>query len=187
MLIIGLGNPNNEYGGTRHNVGSRIVAAFAKCMSVSFDKQEKLLAEVSKQGENVLALPSTYMNNSGQAARALMDWYKLEPKQVVAIHDDLDVPLGEIRIKFGGSAAGHNGVDSVAHHFSTADFWRIRVGIGPEDEDLKAFRANDTSSFVLSKFNSDELPVVEQVENMVCSRLNEWVIEPKETNWRIHE
>ena len=184
MLIIGLGNPEGEYGGTRHNVGSRFVRTFVKQLGISLAEQSKLLAEVGKSGETTFAAPQTYMNNSGQAARAVMDWYKLAASDVVVIHDDLDVPLGEVRVKFGGGAAGHNGVDSVAHHLSTPDFWRIRVGIGPEDEALKTFRTTDTSGFVLSKFDETERKLVEQVENMVCSRIPDWLIDPQETNWR---
>lgn len=174
MLIVGLGNPGKEYEHTRHNIGADIVVAYAEASGVVLGEKSDLLTKVTKVGGEILAIPTTFMNNSGQAVAGIANYYNIEPNQIIAIHDDLDVPLGEVRLKLGGGTAGHNGVASVAHHLHTPDFWRVRVGIGPADESLTAFRANDTSGFVLAPFAPSEQPVVTKVVNMVCSHLSDW-------------
>jgi len=187
MLIVGLGNPGKEYEATRHNIGAMVLDAYAKQSDIPLSDDHKMLASVGSRQGLTLAIPSTFMNNSGQAVAAIANYYKQSPDQVIVIHDDLDVPLGEVRMKLGGGTAGHNGVASVAHHLSTPDFWRIRLGIGPVHEDLTTFRTNDTSGFVLAPFHADEQPVVEQVINMVCSHLSDWSADPKPLLIRIEE
>ena len=176
-LLVGLGNPGQEYEATRHNVGAMVVEALAARLSITLDRTDKVLADIGRAGDRILAKPTTFMNNSGQAAAALVGWFKLEPTDLVVLHDDLDVPLGEVQIKSGGGTAGHNGVASVAYHLNTPDFWRVRIGIGPSAPELIAKRSADTSGFVLAPFHPDERPVVDQVIDMVCSHLessNPW-------------
>ena len=176
-LLLGLGNPGKDYEATRHNVGAMVVAALAARLSVTLDRTDKVLADIGRAGDLILAKPTTFMNNSGQSASALLSWFKLEPVDLVVIHDDLDVPLGEVQIKFGGGTAGHNGVASVAYHLATPDFWRVRIGIGPQQPELISKRVADTSGFVLAPFHPDKRPVVDQVINLVCSHiesLNLW-------------
>ncbi len=168
-LILGLGNPGEQYAKTRHNVGAMVLDALVGRLDLQMAVQSTLHAVVIKHGELVLAKPTTFMNNSGQAARAVQDWYKLNPADNLVVHDDLDVPLGEVRIRLGGGTAGHNGVASVAYHLGTPDFWRVRIGIGPSLESLQLHRTNDTAGFVLSAFHPDELPIANQVIDMVCS------------------
>ncbi len=170
-LIVGLGNPGEQYANTRHNVGATLVGKLARRQSLSLNRTDRVFADVGKHGDEILAIPTTFMNNSGQAVAALLNWFKLVPVDLAVVHDDLDVPLGEVRIRFGGGTAGHNGVASVAYHLETPEFWRVRVGIGPHEPELIANRTADTSGFVLAPFHSTERPLVDQVIPLVCSHL----------------
>ena len=112
----------------------------------------------------VLAKPQTYMNNSGIAARALLDFYKLKPENLIVIHDDKDIPLGETRVQTNRGPAGHNGVKSIIEHLGTQNFTRIRVGVAPADPT----KVKDAGNFVLGKFTAAEKKVLEKViENVV--------------------
>ncbi len=180
MLIIGLGNPGKEYEKTRHNVGAMVVEQFAEEHETSLHVDTKIYAQTGMIERQRFVVPTTFMNNSGQAVTAAMRFFDSTPNELVVIHDDLDVPLGEVRMKFGGGTAGHNGVASVAHHLNTPEFWRIRIGIGPIDDELVKFRANDTAGFVLAPFQADEEQVVQGVIDMVCSTLIDWINNPSE-------
>lgn len=176
-LIVGLGNPGEQYAKTRHNVGTMVVDSLAKRQAITLDRTDRVLADVGRHDEVILARPTTFMNNSGQAVAALLGWFKIDASNLMIIHDDLDLPLGEVQIKLGGGTAGHNGVASVAYHLGTPEFWRVRIGIGPQQPELIAKRTADTSGFVLSPFHPDERPIVDQVVDMVCSHLessNPW-------------
>jgi PTH1 family peptidyl-tRNA hydrolase len=132
-LVVGLGNPGERYARTRHNAGAMVVdelleRADAKLKS---HKSGNLIAEVTLAGERVvLARPTTYMNESGRPVRELARWYKIPPESIIVVHDEIDVPFGEIRVKVGGGTAGHNGLSSIVNHLSTKDFTRVRVGVG---------------------------------------------------------
>ena len=171
-LIVGLGNPGKEYEHTRHNVGFLVIEALAGDEKISLNK--KLNAEVVKttldKKRIILARPLTFMNNSGEAVQALLHFYKLLPSNLIVVHDDKDIPLGETRIQSGRGAAGHNGVQSIFDHLGTKDFVRIRVGVAPLSQPI-----GDTAHFVLSNFTAEEQKilrvtihnVVEEIKQMV--------------------
>lgn len=132
-LIVGLGNPGNEYAKTRHNVGFMLVDALADHLNITLwkDKFNAKIAEGRIGTEKILLVkPQTYMNNSGEAVGPLMRWYKLEPKDIIVAHDDMDIPAGTVRIRKKGSSGGHNGIKSLIAHLGSENFARIRLGIG---------------------------------------------------------
>ncbi|MBI5798474.1 MAG: aminoacyl-tRNA hydrolase, partial [Candidatus Yonathbacteria bacterium] len=124
-LIIGLGNPGEEYIGTRHNVGREVVRGLSKDWKV----EKKLFAEIAKHNDIIFALPTTYMNESGQPVQLLVTRYALRVTDLVIIHDDIDLPLGTIRISKNASAGGHNGVQSIIDALGTKEFTRLRIGV----------------------------------------------------------
>ena len=132
-LIVGLGNPGRSYERTRHNAGARAVEALATRLGTrpGRSKFRALLAETAVDGVPVkLALPTTYMNDSGQAVQALARFYKIGPDHLIVVQDELDLPLGQLRLKKGGGTAGHHGLDSIAELLATRDFYRVRIGVG---------------------------------------------------------
>ena len=131
-LIVGLKNPGGEYAKTRHNAGAWWVDAIASKNHLKFKKHNKALAEIAMPAENnlILAQPSTYMNQSGMAVKALADYYKLDPAQILIVHDELDLPVGKLKLKTGGGHGGHNGLKDIIAHLHSNDFHRLRIGIG---------------------------------------------------------
>ncbi len=152
-LIIGLGNPGKEYADTRHNLGFRVVDELARRYGLSFGKKERkaVVATGVILGKKViLAKPQTYMNLSGEAVRSLVDFYKVELPRILVISDDLDIPLGTIRMRKAGGAGGQGGMKNVIQHLGTQEFNRVRLGIGrppgkmaPKDYVLQAFKGDD--------------------------------------------
>lgn len=155
-LLVGLGNPEEKYQNTRHNLGFMVVDKLADGASWSLEKKFK--AEICKLDNLILVKPQTYMNNSGEATKALASFYKIPPAEIVVIHDDLDLPLGKIKIRVGGSAGGHHGVESVINHLKDDKFIRVRLGIG----NLSSQRSErdtqhvDIEHFVLESFLPSE-------------------------------
>ena len=133
-LIVGLGNVGAEYERTRHNAGFWLVDAIARKAGAHFSEERKFHGEVARirshDGELWLLKPSTYMNRSGQAVVALALYFKILPTQILVAHDELDLPPGAVKLKRGGGHAGHNGLRDIQAKLSTADFWRLRLGIG---------------------------------------------------------
>ena len=166
QLVVGLGNPGSKYAGTRHNVGFMALERLAEHQSSCFRNQSKLhglLAEVGQGSQRLrLLMPQTYMNDSGRAIRAALDWFSLAPEQVLVLVDDMDLPLGRLRLRRGGSAGGHNGLRSTISHLGTQDFPRLRIGIGAPAED-PAERKARTIGHVLGRFSAAEQPVLDQV------------------------
>ena len=161
-MVVGLGNPGEEYRDTRHNFGFLAIEELARSMAVAFCRLSSLEAEVGvgELSSYALALvkPFTYMNLSGRAVEALAKFYRLrEPSQIIVIHDDLDIPLGKIKIKSGGGAGGHKGVHSIIQSLGTEGFLRIRLGIGLEE------RLLDVVGYVLAPFAAEEREVVQRV------------------------
>jgi len=164
-LIIGLGNPGREYKDTRHNIGFMVIDKIEKELAhgvpPSWQMDEKKNVLTVKIGDVMLAKPQTFMNKSGFAVKALMDYYKLTPADVWIIHDDMDLPLGKIKIRAKGSSAGHNGVQSIIDQLKTDAFVRFRLGIGKELDptgqgDDKPMRHRNVISYVLSRFRESE-------------------------------
>lgn len=132
-IIVGLGNPGNEYAKTRHNVGFMLIDSLAEHLNITLwkDKFNAQIAEGRIGAEKILLVkPQTYMNNSGEAVGPLMRWYKLEPEDIIVAHDDMDIPAGTIRIRKKGSSGGHNGIKSLISHIGSENFARVRLGIG---------------------------------------------------------
>ena len=162
-LIIGLGNPGRKYQETRHNIGFQVVDEFLKENNFPrFKFAKKFNAEISEGilgGEKILlANPQTFMNLSGKSAKPLIDFYKITPPGRVAIHDDIDILLGEIRIAKNRGAAGHKGIESIIKESKNKNFIRFRIGICP-----KSGKPKNIEWFVLQKFNKDEEKIVKEV------------------------
>lgn len=155
-LVIGLGNPGKEYGETRHNTGFRFVDMLRERWTFpEFSPEKKFSAEISagvRGGEKTLLVkPTTFMNRSGDAVSALVNFFKLAPGDITVVHDDLDLPLGTWKIATGSGAAGHNGVSDMIEKLGTKEFRRIRIGIGrPED-------GRDPADYVLDRLTPEEL------------------------------
>lgn len=152
-MIVGLGNPGNEYAGTRHNVGWMLVDALAEHLGINEwrSREKGMVAEGRIGSEKILLVkPLTYMNNSGECVGPLMRWYKLEPEDIMAAHDDMDIPIGTIRIRKKGSAGGHNGIKSLLSRIGSENFGRLRIGIGRPQPGWSVI------NHVLAKFNDQE-------------------------------
>ncbi len=141
-LIVGLGNPGSEYAKTRHNAGFWFCERLADELGVSLAYESRFHGVAGqargqeRTGNAWLLLPTTFMNHSGQAVSALARFYRIAPAEVLVVHDELDLPPGGLRLKFGGGSGGHNGLKDITAHLGTQDYWRLRVGIGhPGDRD----------------------------------------------------
>ncbi len=164
-LIVGLGNPGKEYDQTRHNIGFAVIDELSSRFQIPLNqsKFKGLYGIGFYQGEKVLLLkPLTYMNLSGESIRAVMDYYQIGLEDLLIIYDDLDLPVGKIRLRQKGSPGGHNGIKSTAAHLGTQQFNRIRIGI---DRPEPGWNVPD---YVLGRFREDEkLPVQEAVKKSV--------------------
>jgi len=163
FIIIGLGNPGKKYSHTWHNIGFQALSDFQKKNNFSaFRLSKKFQAEISENKiankKIILAKPQTFMNESGKAAKALMKFYKIKPENLWVIHDDVDIPLGKIRISKGRGSAGHKGAESIINEIKTKDFIRLRIGIQP-----KSGKPENTEKFVLQRFNKKENRVMEKI------------------------
>lgn len=159
-LIVGLGNPGKEYARTRHNVGWLALDELAKKLDFpAFKEDKKMGAEISAGKINttkvLLAKPQTFMNRSGEAVAAIAKFYKIKPADIWIIQDDLDMPLGKIRVRNTGSSGGHKGIESIIRHLKTGDFSRMKIGIKPpEGQSVPA------EAFVLQKFRKEEEKII---------------------------
>ncbi len=173
-LVVGLGNPGEKYENTRHNIGFTIVSNFKFQVSSFSDWKinKKFNAEISEGkigGEKIILLkPQTFMNNSGQAVVAAAHFYKIKPTDILIIHDDIDLPLGKMRVKKDGSSGGHRGVESIITALGTNNFPRLKVGVGPKERP-KNF---DAANFVLKKFGKSE----EKTLNLIIKKATEAVV-----------
>jgi PTH1 family peptidyl-tRNA hydrolase len=130
-LIVGLGNPGRDYEETRHNAGFWFCARLAQEWGVSLSFESRFHGILGRSARNVwLLLPQTFMNRSGQAVGALARFHRIEPAEILVVHDELDIPPGQLRLKFGGGMGGHNGLKDITSHLGTQDYWRLRIGIG---------------------------------------------------------
>jgi len=151
-LIVGLGNPGAEYFETRHNAGFWFCERLAQDLGVSLNHESRFHGFVGRSRDaNVwLLLPQTFMNRSGQSVLALAQFYRILPSEMLVVHDELDIPPGQLRLKFGGGLGGHNGLKDITSRLSTQDYWRLRIGIGhPGDK-------NEVANFVLNRPRREE-------------------------------
>jgi len=160
--MIGLGNVGGKYTFTRHNVGFMVVDKIALDNGVEFRENSKLKSLITKfykDGEEyMLVKPTTYMNLSGEAMRAVIDYYKIEPKDMIIVYDDLSLDLGRIRFRANGSDGGHNGIKSIIKHLGSKDFTRLKIGIGPQPP-------IPAEAFVLQNFDKADLDTLKEVLN----------------------
>lgn len=149
-LIIGLGNPGVKYANTRHNLGARVVETLkGELTQPAFRTAQTLRARVSR-GATILAIPTTFMNDSGRAVRAMVKKFSVPLDRLLVIHDDKDLAFGQLKLQNGRSAAGHNGVQSIMDTLGSQDFWRLRVGVGAPPPRIA------TDAYVLEAFSPDE-------------------------------
>lgn len=169
-LIIGLGNYGPEYEKTRHNYGFMVVDELARKNNFpDFKLSKEHNALVSNKGDTILAKPQTYMNNSGKAVKSIASYYKIEPKDILVIHDDADIQLGEIKEVDSRGSAGHNGVQSIIDEIKTNEFKRLRLGIDSEDP---SFKDKDLEEVVLKNFSKDEESIVEETIKKAVEIIN---------------
>lgn len=170
-LIVGLGNPGARYAHSRHNVGFLIVERFARAHSLDFARKRfnAQIAEGGVGGQRILlAKPQTFMNSSGEAVGKLFAFYKIAPHDLLVIYDDLDLPLGKMRMRSRGSSGGHHGMESIIAHIGTSDFPRLRVGIGRPNPDADI-------DHVLGSFDADERAVMDETFAGAVDAIDVWL------------
>lgn len=177
-LILGLGNPGERYRDTRHNAGFFVVEELARRRGVQLDRRE-CNAFVGGQGgqEALLALPQTYMNRSGWAARCLVETHGLDPSSVLVVYDEVALPLGKLRLRKSGSPGGHRGLESVIENLRTDQVPRLRLGISPEEGPP---RGEDLVEFVLAPFPADQREALEAMVNRAADCCEVWLEEGAE-------
>ncbi len=156
-IIIGLGNPNDKYRATRHNIGWDAITRLSDDYRIPLDfkKHKAICGKGYIGGEKViLAQPVTYMNLSGESVRELVDYYKVSPEEIIVIYDDVSLEVGQLRIRKKGSAGGHNGIKSIISHLGSEDFPRIKIGVGDKPKDW------DLADYVLSRFQGEEQALI---------------------------
>jgi PTH1 family peptidyl-tRNA hydrolase len=172
-LIVGLGNPGADYSRTRHNAGFLLVERLASLWGVSWAYEKRFnarLARAERAGVDVLlGQPQTYMNSSGEAVGAVARFYRVPINRLLVVVDDADLPLGEIRLRSGGSSGGHHGLESVEQQFATREYARLRIGIGRERG------AREITNYVLGRFSSTETPLVDTVLTVASRQVECWL------------
>ena len=177
-IVVGLGNPGQEYLKTRHNIGAMAVDALAKKFNSSFSLHKRVnsVAEFRIQNQDLqaqllLAKPLSYMNNLGGPVKSLRDFYSVENSRIIALHDELDIDFATMRIKFGGGENGHNGLKSMTGSLGSPDYFRIRLGIG------RPQGSGDPADFVLKTFNSEERKELDFFLPKVCDAIELLILE----------
>lgn len=170
-MIVGLGNPGKEYDKTRHNVGFMVIDNYAKENNISnFKKKFNGLYSVNMCNNEsfILLKPQAYMNLSGTVIKKYADFYKIKPEDILVIHDDLDLPVGKIKIKYKGSSGGHNGIKNIIENMKSEMFSRFKVGIG-KDENIPYI------NYVIGKFNKNELEIISKILDFSSSIINDFI------------
>jgi peptidyl-tRNA hydrolase, PTH1 family len=189
-LILGLGNPGEEYRDTRHNVGFRVIEELARRWQVSVDRLEcnslagRLVRGDGDGGDVVLAKPQTYMNRSGYAARCFAERYGLEPSALLVVYDEVNLPLGKLRLRRSGSPAGHRGLESVIENLRTAEVPRLRLGVAPADG--RPPGGEDLVDFVLTPFAPDEVEAAASMVLRAADACETWLREGVEAAMNRH-
>ena len=168
LLLVGLGNPGSNYTNTRHNIGFKIIDAINAQFKLSKQKPKfkGLLTTGNIDQKKIYAIkPLTFMNNSGTAIKELIDYFKIEAKDVFVFHDDMDIDFGKIKAKFGGSSAGHNGIESI-DKFIGKDYSRVRIGIGKPKNNI------EISDYVLQNFDEDETIGIEKISENITDSIS---------------
>ena len=172
-LIVGLGNPGREYANTRHNIGFMAVDRLAEHWRAGWKAEKKFQSRLARVDENgrrcLLCEPQTYMNLSGEAVSAVMNFYRLTPERLLIVVDDADLPFGEIRMRAGGSSGGHHGLESIEAHLGTRQYPRLRIGIGRE-----AGATREITGYVLGAFRAVEAKLLDQVLTRARDQIECW-------------
>ena len=174
ILLVGLGNPGDKYADTRHNVGFTFIDSLAKKISLDINQSKflSLYAKYHKRDQEVfLAKPQTFMNESGKAVKEIKNFYKISIDKIIVVFDDIDLNIGQIRIKIGGGSGGHNGVKSIIEELSTDNFIRIRIGIG------KPLEKTNVNKHVLSKFDKNEINLIKEITDISEEIIDDIVFE----------
>ncbi len=173
FLLLGLGNPGDEYEKTRHNAGYIVLDAFAKKYDAAWRERDEFQGWVAEAriGETkvILAKPWTYMNASGRTAVALAHFYKIKPDHIIVVSDDVSLPLGTLRVRTEGSPGGHNGLKSIIESLGTESFPRVKIGVDAQPENVPL------EAWVLSKFSKDEMKMIETVVEQAVEVLEDMV------------
>ncbi len=166
-LIVGLGNPGNEYNKTRHNIGFMCIDKISNYFKVTLDsnKFNGLYTQFNYNNEKIILLkPQKYMNLSGEVVRDFVNFFKIDINDILIICDDLDTPVGKFRLRYKGSSGGHNGLKNIEQNISTSEYKRIKIGISND-------KTKDTKDYVLGKFSNEELdlinPIIDKMPNIV--------------------
>ncbi|PIR03487.1 MAG: aminoacyl-tRNA hydrolase [Candidatus Magasanikbacteria bacterium CG11_big_fil_rev_8_21_14_0_20_43_7] len=175
-LIVGLGNPGKQYEKTRHNAGFLLLDMLREhygCNTWSLSKKcnSEIAEGMINEQKILLAKPMTFVNNSGQAVGLISQFYKLKPIDILVVHDDKDITLGEIKFQTDRGHAGHNGIRSIIEHLGTQNFSRIRVGIAPEEKE----RMKETADYVLGKFGMFERRTLKAVGENIQKDIGQWI------------
>ncbi|MFB9758755.1 MULTISPECIES: aminoacyl-tRNA hydrolase [Bacillaceae] len=174
-LIAGLGNPGREYEATRHNIGFMVIDELSKRWNIPLNQQKfkGIFGSGVVNGEKVILLkPLTYMNLSGESIRPLLDYYKIEVADFIVLYDDLDLPVGKLRLRTKGSAGGHNGIKSTIAHLGTQEFNRIRMGIDRPKHGMKVV------DYVLGRFAAEEMSEVQHSIQKSADACEQWLSAP---------
>jgi PTH1 family peptidyl-tRNA hydrolase len=166
-LIVGLGNPGAEYAETRHNAGFWFCESLAQKLKVSFAKESRFHGYVAQVREAAVWLltPQVFMNRSGLSVGELARFYRISPAEILVVHDELDIPVGQLRLKYGGGLGGHNGLKDITAHLGTTDYWRLRIGIGhPGDR-------NEVINYVLKPPPREERA---EIDSAIVRALDLW-------------
>ena len=182
ILIVGLGNPGEKYNNTRHNIGFKIVDEFAKENNFPEFKLSKkhnsLISEGVIDNEKImLAKPQTFMNNSGKAVKSIIDYLSLTTDNLLVVHDDIDIEIGQMKISENSRSAGHKGVQSIIDEIGTKDFARVRVGIKPiaESQGVNDAQQIPTEKFVLEKFTQNEEQILQNIITQSIQQITEQI------------
>ncbi len=175
-LLIGLGNPGVQYHKTRHNVGFMVLEEIARLNNCSFRESKKIYGKTCEIGSGLqktrLLMPTTYMNESGKSVRSAKDWFNFDNHQLIVLVDDMDLPLGKIRVRSKGSSGGHNGLKSIIEQLKTHNFNRIRIGIGSPPL-IQGTNNFNTISHVLGNISQEEKTILDKVYKRVITSLEE--------------
>lgn len=159
-FIVGLGNPGQEYQYSRHNAGFMVIDEIAEKLKVlQFQQQAKFFSEIARSDDIFLVKPQTFMNNSGKAVRAILDFYKASTEDLYVVHDDLDIAVGSYKIQLGTGPKVHNGLKSIYQYLHTENFWHVRIGV----DGSNGLRDIPGKDYVLMPFKAEELPVLHEV------------------------
>lgn len=174
-LILAIGNPEKKYEKTRHNIGVVILEEIIASLNLENPKKDKKLeAKLTKADNLLLAESQNFMNESGRTAKKISNFFNIEPEDILIIHDDSDLNIGSFKLQIGKNPAGHHGIESVVSHLGTKDFWRLRIGIRPENENGRQ-KAGD---FVLKKISKQELTIIEKMLPKIIENIKNWTNSP---------